>query len=109
MKYFTYMYMILSVLFITYVNSDAQDNTKFLSTKGHDIIDKDGNKILLRGVGLGNWLLPEGYMWKFGPNGDRPRKIEKIVQDLIGKENAEEFWKNFQSSTLNSKVFRNVF
>src|SRR5688572_22085809 len=47
----------------------------FLRTQGQDIINESGEKVLLRGVGLGNWMLPEGYMWKFGNNGDRPRKI----------------------------------
>src|SRR5271155_1040826 len=56
----------------------------FLHTSAQDISDENGNKILLRGVSLGNWMLPEGYMWKFGGQGDRPRKIEKIVADLAG-------------------------
>ena len=68
----------------------------FLRTEGQDIVDENGEKVFLRGVGLGNWLLPEGYMWKFGSEGDRPRKIEKIVSDLIGQEKAEKFWLDFR-------------
>ncbi|MHC4069629.1 MAG: cellulase family glycosylhydrolase [Planctomycetota bacterium] len=68
----------------------------FLRTEGWDIVDENGEKVFLRGVGLGNWLLPEGYMWKFGSEGDRPRKIEKIVSDLIGQEKAEKFWLDFR-------------
>jgi endoglucanase len=64
----------------------------FLHTRGQDMVDESGHKTLLRGVGLGNWLLPEGYMWKFGDKGDRPRKIEQLVTDLIGEENASRFW-----------------
>ncbi len=72
----------------------------FLRTQGHDMVDETGQKVLLRGVGLGNWLLPEGYMWKFGENGDRPRKIEKIVSDLIGPEKAERFWIQFRKNYI---------
>src|SRR5262249_49363262 len=50
----------------------------YLHAQGEDIVNESGQKILLRGVGLGNWMLPEGYMWKFGDGGDRPRKIERI-------------------------------
>ena len=69
----------------------------FLRTQGQDLIDENRTKVLLRGVGLGNWMLPEGYMWRFGNEGDRPRKIEKIVSDLIGPENASRFWTEFRA------------
>ncbi len=72
----------------------------FLHTRGQDMVDEDGNKVLLRGVGLGNWLLPEGYMWKFGQAGDRPRTIEKLVSDLIGPEKADEFWLAFRENYI---------
>jgi hypothetical protein len=41
-------------------------------------------------------MLPEGYMWKFANGGDRPRKIEKIVSDLIGEQNAAKFWSEYR-------------
>jgi len=64
------------------------------------MVDESGQKILLRGVGLGNWMLPEGYMWKFGNAGDRPRKIEKLVADLIGPEKAARFWSEFRKTYI---------
>src|SRR5882724_4027162 len=72
----------------------------FLRARGQDVVDEQGEKVLLRGVGLGNWLLPEGYMWKFGEWGDRPRKIEQMVSDLIGPENAARFWKEFRRNYI---------
>jgi endoglucanase len=58
-----------------------------------------GNEpLVLRGVGLGNWLLPEGYMWKFEPPGPQsPREIEALIIDLVGRERAAEFWDMFQA------------
>src|SRR5271166_200633 len=72
----------------------------FLHTQGVDIVDDRGQKVMLRGVGLGNWMLPEGYMWRFGQEGDRPRKIEKIVSDLIGPDNAAKFWKEYRANYI---------
>jgi hypothetical protein len=72
----------------------------FLHTQGQDIVNEQGQKVLLRGVGLGNWMLPEGYMWKFGNQGDRPRRIEKIVSDLIGPENASRFWSSYRKDYI---------
>ncbi len=80
----------------------------FLRTQGQDMVDETGQKILLRGVGLGNWLLPEGYMWKFGENGDRPRKIEKLVSDLIGRENAEKFWIEFRKNYITENDIQRI-
>jgi endoglucanase len=80
----------------------------FLHTQGRDIVNQHGDKILLRGVGLGNWLLPEGYMWKFGSEGDRPRRIEKIVSDLIGPENARRFWSEFRKNYIAEADIRRI-
>lgn len=80
----------------------------FLHTQGEDIIDEHGQKIMLQGVGLGNWMLPEGYMWRFGEAGDRPRKIEKIVSDLIGPDGAEKFWKEFRQEYITQKDIQRI-
>lgn len=64
------------------------------------MVNEENDTILLRGVGLGNWLLPEGYMWHFGETGDRPRKIEKIVEDLTSPEFNKNFWKKFRQNYI---------
>ncbi len=81
-------------------SSQARAALTFLRTRGHDMVDENQRKVLLRGVGLGNWMLPEGYMWRFGDQGDRPRKIEKIVSDLLGQENAARFWTEFRRNYI---------
>lgn len=68
----------------------------FLRAEGHNIVNERGERILLRGVGLGNWLLPEGYMWKFPKPCDRPRTIEQLIADLIGEQEAAAFWEAFR-------------
>ena len=88
--------------------SFAAGQLTFLHTQGQDIVNESGEKVLLRGVGLGNWMLPEGYMWKFGDGGDRPRKIEKIVSDLIGPANAARFWKEFRQNYITEADIRRI-
>lgn len=80
----------------------------FLHTSGQNIVNASGKKIFLKGVGLGNWLLPEGYMWKFGGLGDRPRKIEKVVADLIGIEKATQFWKSFRQNYITEADIKRI-
>jgi hypothetical protein len=81
---------------------------KFLHTSGQDIVTDSGDKVMLRGVGLGNWMLPEGYMWKFGNQGDRPRRIEKIVSDLIGPEEAKNFWSEFRKNYITAADIQRI-
>ena len=43
----------------------------------------DETRILLRGFGLGGWLLPEGYMWQMEGDIDRPRRMEQLGQQQL--------------------------
>ncbi len=67
----------------------------FVRADGPRIVNGRGEPFLLRGVGFGSWLLPEGYMWRFPEGGDRPRRIENMIKALIGDEQAEEFWETY--------------
>ena len=68
----------------------------FVRAEGTRLVDSNGRTLRLRGVGLGNWLLPEGYMWRFGKGGESPREIEAVVAGLIGDYAASEFWTEFR-------------
>ena len=72
----------------------------FVRTAGTTLVDGDGTPLLLRGVGLGNWLLPEGYMWLFPDELGSPRQIEARVAALVGEEKAAEFWKEFREEFI---------
>lgn len=48
----------------------------FVKTRGKDIIGPDGEKLHLRGINLGNWFEPEGYMFLFDKGPQSPREIE---------------------------------
>lgn len=52
--------------------------------------------VLLRGFGLGGWLLPEGYMWQMEGEFDRPRRIERLIASLCGAEYATSFWEKYE-------------
>jgi hypothetical protein len=68
----------------------------FVRRAGTTIVDGAGRPLLLRGVGLGNWLLPEGYMWRFGAGAASPREIEALVERLAGADEAARFWSGFR-------------
>jgi endoglucanase len=87
-------------LFFLVLSPQIAHAAGFLHARNQDIVDDAGQKIILRGVGLGNWLLPEGYMWRFGNTADRPRRIEKLISDLIGDDAAAQFWKTYRQTYI---------
>ncbi|MDA3873729.1 MAG: cellulase family glycosylhydrolase [Kiritimatiellae bacterium] len=67
----------------------------FLKASGTRIVNEAGEEILLRGVNLGNWFLPEAYMWKFPKELGSARKMEAVFEEVLGEEKAEAFWETF--------------
>jgi endoglucanase len=63
----------------------------FLKAKGKLIVDEKGEQVILRGMGLGGWMLQEGYMLKLGPVGPQYRIRERIT-DLVGPDSAAAFY-----------------
>lgn len=71
--------------------------SQFLKTKGRQIVDEHDQPVLLKGWGIGNWLLQEGYMWQaHGQLFDRPRRIEQTVANWTDAEYAASFWHQFR-------------
>lgn len=96
------------VLTLTVRSACADSHLTFLRAQGQDIVNEQGEKVLLRGVGLGNWMLPEGYMWKFGGRADRPRRIEKLVLDLTSPAFAEQFWTKYRQDYIMEADIRRI-
>jgi endoglucanase len=66
----------------------------FVTVRGQQFIGADGKPLLLKGIGIGNWLLPEGYMFGFR-RANSPRLIDEVICQLIGEERARAFWQTF--------------
>ncbi len=76
---------------LTSSNLPAQ---QFFSVKGKNIIGPDGKSFYMKGTNLGNWLVPEGYMFGF-KDVNSPRLINQTLCELIGPDEAAAFWKKF--------------
>jgi len=70
-------------------NTNAQG---FLRTEGKAIVDENGNNVLLRGMGLGGWMVQEGYMLQTAGFASPQHKIKEKVEELIGAEKTQEFY-----------------
>src|SRR5258705_2877895 len=78
--------LILTLFFAFEANSQG-----YLKADGRRIVNQNGENVLLRGMGLGGWMLQEGYMLRVNGQGQQ-HIIRSRIEDLVGKERMENFY-----------------
>lgn len=79
-----------ALLFLVLSCSSSEENDQgFLHAEGQQIVDGHGQEIILRGIGLGGWMLQEGYMLR---TGGPQYRIEARIEELVGPEKKETFY-----------------
>lgn len=84
--------LLLAVVMCTSI-ANAQKK-KFVYTEGKNVMFPDGKPFIMRGTNLGNWLVPEGYMFKL-KDVNSPRTINQAFTELIGPSAVDSFWNTF--------------
>ncbi len=84
----------------------------FLHTQGRKMVNGEGQQVVLRGWGMGNWDNPEGFMigcasefglsFGYAPMGriDRGRSLEQIVRETCGSKYLSTFWDRWHRAWL---------
>jgi endoglucanase len=72
----------------------------YVRVKGNKLLAPGKEKLLLRGINLGNWLEPEGYMFLFEGGPQSPREIEAFFNELIGPSAAKDFWMQYRRAYI---------
>lgn len=72
----------------------------FLKASGRTIINSStGREVFLKGIGLGNWVVQEGYMMQTSSFANAQRDIRTKIQSLLGTALTDSFynvyWKNY--------------
>lgn len=67
-------------------------SAQFLRAEGKEILDKDNNPIILKGYGLGGWMLQEGYMMNSSGGADTQHEFKFKLEEFIGSEKTQEFY-----------------
>ncbi|SKA10446.1 Cellulase (glycosyl hydrolase family 5) [Enhydrobacter aerosaccus] len=73
--------------------------TKLARIEGKNFVAPDGTILHLKGISLGNWLVPEGYMFKF-KIALAPREIYGAFDKLLGPERAAAFWRTYRDTYI---------
>jgi hypothetical protein len=63
-----------------------------LKASGKKIIDENGTEVILRGMGLGGWMLQEPYMMEMSGFAGTQWQIKDKIKALIGAANTEAFY-----------------
>jgi hypothetical protein len=71
----------------------------FIHAEGKRLVDGHGDTFAIKGINLGNWLVPEGYMFKF-KTARSPTEISDVIESLIGPEDAVRFWTMFRDTYI---------
>ena len=80
-------------------NIEEVNNISFITTKGSQFVNEKGDSIILVGINLGNWLVPEGYMFKMDQV-NSPRKIDELLYELVGPDSLKVFWEGFLNNYI---------
>lgn len=85
--------MLLALVGMT-VSCDPSEPSSpgFLRTDGRHIVNGKGEFVLLRGIGLGGWMLQEPYMLKLSGVAPAQYDIKNRITALTGEERCGEFY-----------------
>ena len=77
----------------------AETAPGIIRIEGQRFVAPDGSSFMIKGIGLGNWLMQEGYMFKF-KLARSPKQIEALFARLVGEEAATRFWERYRDSYI---------
>jgi hypothetical protein len=73
-------------------------SAQFARTDHKQIVNEAGKPLVIRATNLGNWLVPEGYMWLFEGGPQSPSEIRALVLELLGPEGSDTFWHKYREN-----------
>ena len=77
----------------------------FIHADGTQLVDAQGERFAVKGINLGNWLVPEGYMFRFARK-RAPSEIAEVIEALVGPEEAARFWAAFREDYVTQADIR---
>lgn len=104
--------LLLSVLVMLTACDPAPKQTavaqqSFIKVDGPNLIGPNGEKFFIRGINLGNWLNPEGYMFGFKRTSS-VRLIDQAFREMVGPDFTNQFWKQFKDHYVTREDIRYI-
>jgi endoglucanase len=90
-NYTVMMIRSLILICLSITGCAAAVDAQGLRAEGTKIVDAQGKNVVLRGMGLGGWMLQEGYMLKINKEGQQYR-IRERLENLTSPQQTAEFY-----------------
>jgi endoglucanase len=80
------------LMFLLWVSAPFLSGQGFLHADGKQIVDGNGENVILRGIGTGNWMLQEGYMMETGDIAGTQHEFRAKLISSIGAPLTDSFY-----------------
>jgi len=93
-------FLFFSILFLSILTFYTCNKPKknFLHRAGTQIVDGNNQEFFSKGMGLGGWMLQEGYMVLSSSFAGTQHEYRAKIEELIGKEGADEFYSRWYAN-----------
>jgi hypothetical protein len=88
--------LLVAWMIVLALAAPALAESRLARTEGKHFVTPDGKVLHIKGISLGNWLMPEGYMFKFEVS-KSPRLIYGALERLLGPDRAADFWTEYRA------------
>lgn len=95
--------MIRTTIFCALLLSHFGTSQVFLKTQGQKIVNSESENVYLKGLGLGGWMLQEGYMLKTADFAGPQFKIKEKIAEVAGEDGKNTFYKAYLKNGITKK------
>ena len=90
-------------LIIIFLLSSMFLRSQNLKTEGKKIVNGNGAEVILKGMGLGGWMLQEGYMMESSDVANTQHEFRNRLIELIGVDKTNEFYDTWLANHVTKK------
>ena len=98
-KMFTLVFSWLLIIAVAGVQQATAQLSR-LTANGSKIVNASGQEVILKGVGLGGWLLQEGYMINPGGGGTQWSMKKGLYDQGVSDADVETFYQNWRNNFI---------
>ena len=95
--------LLISIPILVLVLMTQVSPAQGLKRSGQKIVDQNGNEVILKGMGLGGWMLQEPYMMEMSGFASAQWQIKSKIQALVGTDNTAAFYDAWHANHFTKK------